>query len=94
LSNGVACRTAATPNAGKTRGHQADRRTPSDRRHTVPRRETGVGHLRNALQTLTLLQLSQLDEHERQALRGASARLWLALFEIQRLPETPSNSAS
>jgi hypothetical protein len=70
-----------------------DRRAWRDRRHPVPRRETSAGHLRNALQTLTLLGLANLREEERQALRSAGERLWLALYEIQRPPARPSDPA-
>jgi hypothetical protein len=48
------------------------------------RRETTSGHLRNALQTLMLLDLPQLDDEERAALSSAAQRLWFALFELQR----------
>jgi hypothetical protein len=71
-----------------------DRRAWSDRRHPVPRRETSAGHLRNALQTLTLLGLANLREEERQALRAAGERLWLALYEIQRPSARPSDPPS
>jgi hypothetical protein len=62
----------------------ADRRDRSDRRHPMNRRETTSGHLRNALQTLMLLDLPQLDDEERAALSAAAQRLWFALFELQR----------
>jgi len=68
-----------------------DRRARNDRRHPVERRETGAGHLRNALQTLTLLRLADLREEEHEALRAAGERLWLALYEIQRHLGRPSD---
>ena len=68
-----------------------DRRAWRDRRHPVPSRETSAGHLRNALQTLTLLGLANVREEERQALRAAGERLWLALYEIQRPSARPSD---
>jgi hypothetical protein len=71
-----------------------DRRGSGDRRHPLERRETSLGHLRNALQTLTLLSLTALGEGERRALRAAGERLWLALYELQRRSSLPPDRSS
>jgi hypothetical protein len=68
-----------------------DRRRRRERRAPVGRRETSVGHLRNALQTLALMRLAHLRDDEQRALRAAGERLWLALYEIQRPMARPSD---
>lgn len=87
--NGDRRRGAERRRAERRRGAASpsmDRRTGADRRHGTERRESPGGHVRNAIQLLEfLLAQPALRERERVELAAVARRLWLALWEIERV---------